>query len=242
MFLARRRDWQALIIVSYGFTVLTFLSWAAVFYAPSKYVTTELFLTLFCAMFLYALRITYRSANASAKLHRAVLWTAPFGYHVLSLANLFDHSPAGSGVSRRPGADRRHRRISHEFVDPSGLLVRRGCPVARRAVLTHGRPAWLTGGLAAWAGVYVLNLAGSVEATIRDEATPFGPADIALVHLNGLAAYLGAHVLIEPVRSAGMCSSRGGFFEPSIWVSAMSPEEAPPRGGPPLRRARRRHS
>src|SRR4029453_9336510 len=81
--LARRRDWPMLNIVSYAFTALTFLSWASVFYTSAKYLTTELFLTLFCAMFLYALRSTYHSAKTSVKTHRAVLWTAPFGYYVL---------------------------------------------------------------------------------------------------------------------------------------------------------------
>src|SRR5262249_34709922 len=55
MFLARRRDWPLLNLVSYVFTVLTFFGWAASFYASSKYLTTEIFLTLFCAMFLYIL-------------------------------------------------------------------------------------------------------------------------------------------------------------------------------------------
>ena len=94
MLLARRREWPALNGVSYVFTGLTFLSWAAVFYLPSKYLTTELFLTVFCGMFLYALYSTYRSTTASAALVRVLLWTAPFGYHVLSVANLFNHEVA----------------------------------------------------------------------------------------------------------------------------------------------------
>src|SRR5205807_10079200 len=48
MFLSRRRDWPTLNIVSYAFTVLTVGAWAAQFYTPSKYIPTELFLTVFC--------------------------------------------------------------------------------------------------------------------------------------------------------------------------------------------------
>ena len=90
--LARRRDWPVLNGISYVFTALTVLSWAAVFYRPSTYLTTELFLIVFCGLFLYGLHGTYWSARASAPFVRVILWTAPFGFYVLSLANLFDHS------------------------------------------------------------------------------------------------------------------------------------------------------
>jgi uncharacterized membrane protein len=210
MFLARRRDWPTLNIVSYGFTALTFLSWAAVFYAPAKYLPTELFLTIFGVMFLYALRDTFRSAHPSAKLQRAVLWTAPFGYYILSLANLFDHSAAllvylvilalvgiVSG-SRSNG----WIRLLFWFAVAAPLLVwsdSRG-----------GRTAWLTGGLAAWAGVYVLNLAGLFQASIGDGST-FEDADVALLHLNGLASYLGAYLLIEPIREVACAPLAAAF-------------------------------
>lgn len=210
MLLARRRDWPTLNIVSYVFTALTFLSWAAVFYAPTKYLTTELFLTIFCALFLYALRATYHSAHASAKLQRAVLWTAPFGYYVLSLANLFDHSSAllvylvilalvGVATGSRANA---WIRLLFWFAVAAPLLVwsdSRG-----------GRAVWLVGGLAAWAGVYVLNLAGLLEATIGDGST-FDDADIALLHLNGLTAYLGAYLLIDPIRTVACAPLAAAF-------------------------------
>ena len=198
MLLARRRDWPALNIVSYGFTVLTFLSWAALFYAPSKYLTTELFLTLFCAMFLYGIHASYRFVSASARLQRAVLWTAPFGYHVLSLANLFEHSSAllvYLVVLALVGvlvASRTNSRIRLVF----WLAV--AAPLLAWSA-SHGQPSWLTGGLSAWAGVYILNLAGLFESTLGDESD-FALADIALLHVNGLGAYLGAYLLIEPIR------------------------------------------
>src|SRR5262249_29822478 len=51
MLLSRRRDWPTLNVVGYGLTLLTVGAWASTFYRDSKYLTTELFLTLFCAMF-----------------------------------------------------------------------------------------------------------------------------------------------------------------------------------------------
>jgi hypothetical protein len=200
MFLSRRRDWPTLNVVSYGFTVLTFLAWAARFYTPSKYLTTELFLTVFCGMFLYILREVRQSDHPSAGAERSVLWTAPFGYYLLSVAILADHSPAlliylvllslvGVLVSVRAGS-------------PARLAF--WCAAAAPLLLwseDHGGSAWLAGGLAAWAAVFVLNLAGLLEATLRKERR-FAAADIALLHANGLGSYAGAYLLIEAVRTS----------------------------------------
>lgn len=207
--LARRRDWPALNIVSYAFTALTFLSWAAVFYTPAKYLPTELFLTLFCVMFLYALWGTYRSEKASAKVQRAILWTAPFGYYVLSLANLFEHSAAlliylvVLALIGVISASRTNSwiRLFFWFAVAAPLLLWTD---------SHTRSAWLAGGLAAWAGVYVLNLAGLFEATL-DDGDRFDAADIALLHANALGAYLGAYLLIDPVRSVACAPLAAAF-------------------------------
>ena len=56
MLLSRRRSWPALNVVSYLATLLTVAGWADRFYTPEKYLRTEIFLTLYCAMFLYIVR------------------------------------------------------------------------------------------------------------------------------------------------------------------------------------------
>src|SRR5262249_25968759 len=94
MFLAHRRMWPVLNVVSYGFTVLTVASWADRFYHSSKYLPTELFLTLFCAMYVYILRECRRSQVPLAHVAARVLWTAPAIYYVASLAILANHSIA----------------------------------------------------------------------------------------------------------------------------------------------------
>src|SRR5829696_941570 len=94
MVLARRREWPALHIVSYAFVVLTVATWAATFYVPAKYLSTELFLTLFCAMFLYLLYETRRATGTAARLAEVVLWTAPVLYYVASISILAAHSIA----------------------------------------------------------------------------------------------------------------------------------------------------
>jgi uncharacterized membrane protein len=194
MFLARRRDWIALNGVSYTFTVLTLLSWAAVFYSPSKYLTTEVFLTAFCSMFVYALYSTFRSTNTAAALVRLLLWTAPVGYHALSVANLFDHDVAlliyllliamiGVAIGSRTNA---WIRLLFWFA----VVV----PLSAWTSVHAGESSALTAGRAAWIGIYLLNLAG-LFAVLPNAIATFGEADIALLHLNGLATYFGLYLL-----------------------------------------------
>jgi uncharacterized membrane protein len=209
MLLSRRRDWPTLNVVSYAFTVLTVGAWAARFYAPSKYLPTELFLTLFCAMFLFILRECGHSRHPSAAAERAILWTAPFGYYLASLAVLSGHSSAlliylvilslvGIIVCARAGSP---QRLAFWLAVAAPLLLWSDA---------HGGSTWLAAGLAAWAGVYILNLAGLLEATLG-EGRRFAGADIVLLHANGLAAYAGAYLLIEPVRAAANAPLAAGL-------------------------------
>ena len=94
MYLAGRRDWPFLNLLSYVAVGLTVGTWAGEYYTPAKYFTTEIFLTIFCAMFLYILRATRRSESALAETVRMVLWSAPAAYYVASLAVLSEHSVA----------------------------------------------------------------------------------------------------------------------------------------------------
>lgn len=197
MFLARRRDWPALNVVSYGFTVVTFLSWCAAFYTPAKYLPTEVFLTIFCAMFLAILRRARRSSQPSARAERAILWTAPAGYYLASIAILFDHSIAllvyvivfslaGVIVSARTGS-----------VWRLAFWMAAAFPLLLWSDL-HGVRSCVAGGLATWMAVYVLNLAGLFEATLY-KSRRFAAADTVLLHLNGLGCYVGACLLIDPL-------------------------------------------
>src|SRR5262249_19013041 len=164
-FLSRRRDWPTLNVASYVFTVLTVGAWAARFYTASKYLPTELFLTVFCAMFLYILRESRHSRHALAEAERAILWTAPCLYYFASLAILSPHSAAflvylvilslvGTLIGSRAGSK---VRLAFWLVVAVPLLLWSDA---------HGGRPWLVAGLAAWAGVYFLNLAGLVEATL----------------------------------------------------------------------------
>ena len=197
MVIARRRDWPTL-TSSATFTALTFLSWAAVFthqpYFDDRTVPDRVLRPVpVCA----AQRLSVDDSRQRG-FQRLILWTAPFGYYVLSLANLFDHSVAlliylvilaliGVVVGSRGGS---WIRLLFWFAVAAPLLIWSD---------SHGRASWLTGGLAAWAGAYILNLAGLLEASLREDGT-FDEGDIALLHANALTAFLGAYLLINPVR------------------------------------------
>ncbi len=209
MLLSRRRDWPTLNVVSYGFTVLTFGTWAARFYDSSKYIPTELFLTVFCAMFLFILYECRHSQHPSAKAERGILSTGPFLYYCVSVVILWDHSPAlliylvilslvGVVASTRVGS---WMRLAMWVAVAAPLLFWSD---------VHGGRTWLAAGMAAWAAVYILNLAGLLEGTLA-EGRRFGAADIILLHANGLAAYAGAYLLIEPVRAAANAPLAAGF-------------------------------
>jgi hypothetical protein len=209
MLLSRRRDWPTLNIVSYAFTVLTVGAWAARFYSASAYIPTELFLTIFCAMFLFILRECRHSRHPSARAERAILWTAPFLYYFASLAVLSAHSSAllvylvilslvGVLVCARAGS---WPRLAFWLAVAAPLLLWSDA---------HAGRTWLAAGLATWTGVYILDLAGLLEATLGEDRR-FVDADIILLHVNGLAAYAGAFLLIDPVRAAANAPLAAGF-------------------------------
>jgi len=163
---------------------------------PSKYLTTELFLTAFCAMFLYVLREVFHSTHPSAKAERAILGTAPIAYYAVSLAILGEHSSAlliylvllafiGVVVARRAGSWVRF-----------GFWVAAAVPLLLWSE-THDVPSWLLPGLAAWTAIWLLGLIGILDATIS-RGQPFGAADIALLHFTGLVVYAGAYFVLEP--------------------------------------------
>jgi hypothetical protein len=88
LFLARRREWPALNLVSYVLTVTTFAAWADRAYRPSLYVSVQFFLTLYVVLFLAILRENRRLSTPAAKLATMMLALAPALYHFASLVNL----------------------------------------------------------------------------------------------------------------------------------------------------------
>ena len=154
-------------------------------------------------MFLYILREIRDSQHPFVRVERAVLWTAPLLYYVVSLANLWEHTTAllvylvvlslvGVLAGGRASAQ---VRLAFWIATAGPLLL------WSEAYTAQPR---LVAGLTAWAAVWVLNLAGLFDATLS-RGRRFDAADIAVLHLNGLVTYAGAYVLIEPFY-AGACA------------------------------------
>jgi uncharacterized membrane protein len=212
MALSRRHDWPVLNIISYLFTLLTVAAWADRFYGAHNYLSTELFITLFCAMFLYVLRECRGRAHAQNTATAAALWTAPVAYYLGSLAILADHPTAmlvwfvammlaGGVVSARMGA-------------LAGLTVWTAVtlPLLVWTQVHMGAGAWLLPGLAAVAGVYVIALAAQLYCSL--ERDDFGAAAIAWLHGNGLLMFAAAYFLVAPNHLSG-AAALGALF--ALW-------------------------
>lgn len=219
MFLSRRRNWPVLNIVSYLFTMATVAGWANRFYTPDKYLRTELFLTLFCAMFLYILRQCRKSGGTGAGGSTMVLWTAPAAYYIASWIILQDHSTAmlvwlvalmlvGGILSDRMGT-----------VAGFAVWVAVAVPLLMWTQM-HSGPAWRIAGLTTIGGVYVIALAAQLRRTLHgDEPSKLGIADIAWLHLNGLLMFAGAYFLISATQLAITGAVAAAF---ALWQWALA--------------------
>ena len=94
LWLARRRGWPLLLVMAYGFTLMTVGAWAADYYTPSKYLRTTLLLTMFCGLFILARWEVAASTTPSARFANRILASAPLLYHIASVGLLFNHGVA----------------------------------------------------------------------------------------------------------------------------------------------------
>ncbi len=195
MYLARRGGWPALNLASYLLTILTVAAWALRFYLPSKYLVTELFLTVYCALFLLILRENRRSAERGAKVVSVALWSAPMLYHVVSLAILFDHAPAflvytvaasmaGIGLAVRVSEPRLRFLVWIAMALPFyGWATERAHNVVIETLVVTG-------------ALYGMHLMAQLEWLARTRAR-FAKADVAILHGNGLWAYAVAYGVLQ---------------------------------------------
>jgi uncharacterized membrane protein len=208
--LSRRRDWPLLNVISYLFTVATVAWWAFQFYTYEKYLRTEIFLTVFCAMFVVI------AGSAAALIPKLILWTAPAAYYLASLAILGTHPSAmlvwlaGLGL------------ISAILVASAG--VRAGFGVWLAAVLplliwsaTYRSARWLAPGLIVVTTVYAIALAAQLYR--ESERADFGIVDVVWLHLNGLLTFAAAYLLIDAYRHADTGPVAAGF---AAWNGALA--------------------
>jgi len=216
MYLAARREWPMLHIVSLVLTYVSLSAWAARYYTPAKYLEVELFLTLFCAMFLYILRATWRSTHPQARNAAYVLLAAPAIYHVASLTILGPHPPAllvyviaATAVGVIAGV-----RLDNAALR---LVVWLGVALPAIGWMDTAAPRWNTAAVAALLAVYGSHLLAQREAQHRGAAG--GGADIALAHLNGLGLFAGLYVLLADEQVAWMAPIAAAL---AVWNGALA--------------------
>jgi uncharacterized membrane protein len=194
VFLAHRRDWPLLDVVSYVFTLLTVAAWADRFYTPEKYLRTEIYITVYAAMFVAIAWSSRRMADAFAEFASWFVWTAPIAYYAASLTILGPHPMAllvwVIAIALVGGV------LTGAAGTAAGFVVWIAAAVPLLAwTQTHATPQWLTPGLSAVAALYGIALAAQVR--IAAEGTPPGRAEIAWIHLNALLMFAGACFLLE---------------------------------------------
>ena len=216
MYLAHRRVWPLLNVASYVLTQLTVIAWAGAFYAPEKYLVTEAYLTIFCAMFLYILYEIRRANAPAAQAAQAVLWTAPVVYYVGSLLVLWSHSipllvflsvvaTIGAALAPRGWAPVR-----------LGVWVASAVPLLVW-VRNYGDEAWLFTGLAAVAAIYAVTILSQLYLIVGTER--LAEPDVAMLHLNPVASYVAAMTLVNAAYPESEGALAVGF---AIWNGMMA--------------------
>ncbi len=197
VYLADRRDWPALNLASFVLTGLTVLTWRARFYESSVYLPTELFVTLYCALFLWSLYRMRGSTHAIAPWVRLALWTTPVWYHAASLAILGDHwlaflvyliAVTGVGVT-----------VSVRWEAMWSRLLLWAAVVGPLLGWANFQPsgAWLAPAVVTWLAVAGIHAAAQVEMLRRAPAQPHA-ADVLLFPANGVGLYFGLQAVVAP--------------------------------------------
>jgi uncharacterized membrane protein len=222
MYLAYRQRWPWLNLASLAFTVATVAAWAEQYYTDTahQYLQTELFLTLFCVMFVAILVANRRSTDAGSRLVSGVLWCAPILYHGASVAILYPHgvallvylllvsvaSAVGSLEAGSPAL-----RLSGWTLTIVPLLI---------WVAFHRDATWTVAAVVASVGVWLIFLITQVRLLQRDETT--GGPDLALAHACGIGAFAGLYITLDGPSSPGRVAAIAlGFVlaNAGIWMA-----------------------
>ncbi len=196
VYLAHRRDWPALNLATFLLTGLTVAVWYVRFYEPGAFLRTELFFTLYAALFLWVLYRSRASAHPYAGTVRWALATTPLWYHAASISILGDHwlafliyliaiTGAGVAIATRLGA--MWARVGLWALVAGPLLGWTGA---------DQDGTWLVPAVVTWIAVASLHAAAQIE-LLRRRGGPLHAADVVLVPVNGLGLAFGLQGLLE---------------------------------------------
>jgi len=208
VFLARRHAWPLLNLISYFFTLLIVAAWGDRFYTADKYLRTEVFLTIYCAMFVAIARSSRRLESMFAEFVAWFLWTAPLAYYGASLLVLHDHPMALLvwiiGIGLISGA------VSQFVGTGSAIVVWLASAFPLLSwTQAHANAAWLTPGLATMAALYAIALASQLRTAGEDR--PAKPLDLVWSHVSALMMLAGAYLMLETTHLAWLGPLAAGF-------------------------------
>jgi len=200
MYLAHRRQWRWLNVVSLALTMLTVAAWADTYYTDAKYLRTELFLTLYCAMFIDIIRRSW-SRSADAVLFVTALMLGPIAYHVWSVVTLSPHGLAFliyliafTALAVALGVHERSTLVR------AGAFIAMALPMGAWIQAHHWR-GWVLTSCVAIVGIYVMHLAAQLRAAAADEE--FDEREVALLHAAGVGVYVALYQVLIDTLSIG---------------------------------------
>ncbi len=197
VYLAHRRDWPALTLASFVLTGLTVSVWYVRFYEPGAWLRTELFLTLYAALFLWVLHRSRESTGPYARVTRWALATTPLWYHAASLSLLGDHwlaflvyliAVTGAGVAIAARANAMWARLGLWVLVAGPLLGWTGA---------DQDGSWLAPAVVTWIAIAGLHAAAQLE-LLRRRGGRLHPADVVFVPVNGFGLAFGLQAVMEP--------------------------------------------
>ena len=201
MLLAARHGWPVLNLLSYAFVLFTFATWADRFYTRAQWVPTQIFLTLYAALFTWIGARAWRALREPGQMFAALLLTAPLVFHAASVVNLAPHWMAllvyvtlasVAGVAASVRLDRGWLRLA---------VFALCAPVLWSFISDHNVPGWRVAPAVVAFAIYTMNLLAIGERLARAAARWF-KSDIVLFHANALGLFAGLYGIVDPVATA----------------------------------------
>jgi uncharacterized membrane protein len=199
--MAARHGWPVLNLLSYLFVLFTFMSWADRFYTPAQWMPTQVFLTIFGALFTWIGARARRVRREPGQALALVLLTAPLVFHASSVENLAPWWMASliyvtlasvAGVAASIRFDRGWLRLA-----TFALCA----PVLWSFIAEHGGPGWRLAPAVVALAIYAMNLLAIGERLARSAARWFR-TDVALFHASALGLFAGLYGIIDPFATA----------------------------------------
>ena len=217
MYLAHRRRWRWLNVASLALTIVTVAAWAAEYYTDARYLRTELFLTLYCAMFIDILRRSWSTAPEDAPVVASLLF-APVVYHVWSVVTLAPHGLAFliyliafTALAVMLGVS------SGSTLVRAAAFLAMALPLGAWIQANHWR-GWELTSVLAIAGISAIHLAAQLRGAIADEE--FDEREVALLHANGVGVYVALYQVLTDTLSVAQLAGLAvllAVFNAAIW-------------------------